>query len=151
MEEKHISFTAEKSVWKSIKKKAVEEETSMKELILDAVRKEYDISEKEKEKLVEGSIKEKMKKIDGGDLSTDEGMKEITRIGVEYLKEKETATMKDFVSDLYPKIEDDHSKSSFKKIIREGLRQMELLEAPIHIPKGRGHSQYSWQSDKQES
>ncbi|MFW6083170.1 MAG: hypothetical protein ACOC7O_00835 [Thermoplasmatota archaeon] len=49
MEEKHISFTADKKVWKFLKLKSIEEETSMKELIMSALEEKYDIKEKIKE------------------------------------------------------------------------------------------------------
>ncbi len=160
MAEKHISFTAEKEVWKFLKKKALEEETTMKALILRALQERYDFpqeSEKEEdtEKAVEFSdlseeVVELSEDLEGGMYGSDQAIQEITQACLRYLNSKGEASYKDFKRDVYPKFEKNHTEENFWKMAKEGLKQIERKrmfsekDDIIETPKGRSHKKYTW-------
>lgn len=164
MTNKHISFTAKKEVWKFLKMKALEEETTMKALILEALREKYDdLPESTKKedlgKRKKGNIElselseeiiELTKDLDGGMYGSDEAIQEITLDCLRYLKSKREASHKDFKSDVYPRFEDAHTEENFWKLAREGLKQIERKrmfsekDDIIETPKGRSHRKYTW-------
>ncbi len=160
MTEKHISFTAEKEVWKFLKTKALEEETTMKDLILRALQEKYDLpQESEKVEDVEKEVEfsdipeeviELSKELEGGMYGSDKAIQKITQACLKYLKSRGEASYKDFKKDVYPKFEEDHTEENFWKMAKEGLTQIERKrmfsekDDIIETPKGRSHRKYTW-------
>jgi len=148
MTKKHISFTADSSVWKFLKREAIERETTMKDLIIEAIKEKYDLTGTNPMKIVlhdtDPDITNPVKELHGDKIASDETIREITLHGIKYLVENKKATMKDFVKDVYPKFEGNHTKGSFKKVMRHGLEKYERLTDRIKVPHGRGHSTYQW-------
>jgi len=155
MTEKHISFTAEKKVWKFLKKKALEEETTMKTLILKALQEKYDLpGENEKEEIefaeLPDEVIELSKELKGGMYGSDETIQQITLDCLRYLKSKGKASYKDFKRDVYPRFEKDHTEENFWKLASEGLKQIERKrmfsekDDIIETPKGRSHRKFTW-------
>jgi len=162
MTEKHISFTAKKDVWKFLKMKALEEETTMKALILEALQEKYDLPvETEKNERREGKkdielselpeeVIELSKDLEGGMYGSDQAIQEITLDCLRYLKTRGEASHEDFKKDVYPRFEEDHTEENFWKLAREGLKQIERKrmfsekDDIIETPKGRSYRKYSW-------
>jgi len=161
MTEKHISFTAKKEVWKFLKKKALEEETTMKALILEALQEKYDLRVEAEEEMVEGEkeiefselpeeVIELSKDLEGGMYGNDQAIQKITLDCLRYLKNRGKASHKDFKKDVYPSFEEDHTEENFWKLAREGLKQIERKrmfsekDDIIETPKGRSHRKYTW-------
>ena len=156
MTDKHISFTADKRVWKFLKKKSIEEESSMKELILSALKEKYDLDQgikKSKEGEEKGAdielsdlseeVIDLSKELEGGKLGSDRTVREITLGCLRYLKNQGEGTHKDFKNNVYPEFEEDHTEGSFWKVARSGLKQIEEKEGIVKTPS-KGHSKYIW-------
>lgn len=84
------------------------------------------------------------KKLEGGKVASDQSIREITLGCLRYLKNNDVATHKDFKDNVYPLFEEDHKESSFWKVAKEGLHQIEELGDIVETPRGRGHYKYKW-------
>lgn len=157
MTEKHISFTADEDIWKFLKHKSIDEDTTMKELILSAVKEKYDIETGDKAGDIEGSDKpedigisdldpsiiEVSKGLEGGKYGSEETVREITLSNIRYLKNHGKASKSDFMSDVYPKFEGDHTENSYWKVSQEGFKQFSDLTDKIELATV-GHKNYKW-------
>ncbi len=161
MSDKHISFTADKKVWKYLKRKAIEEETTMKDLILRALRDRYGIGKKGRLSTgpavdraggedslnlsdLDPNLVSLAGDLKGGDLASDTTIKQITLACLRYLQNHGEVTHSEFKKKVYPDFEDSFKEDSFWKIAKNGLKQIESMGGPVKTPKGRGHSKYIW-------
>lgn len=84
------------------------------------------------------------KELEGGEVGSEQTIKNITLSCMRYLKNHEEGTRKDFEKEVYPEFEEDFKEDSFWKVAKYGLQQIEELGGPVETPKGRGHSRYLW-------
>ncbi len=142
---KHISFAADKKVWKFLKFKSIEKEVSMKKLIMAALKDKYDLdldNEIEDKTTVEDKdLTGLINRLEGTADGSAEFIQKVTAANIEYLKEKKRAERSDFVSDVYPKFS-DHTEGSYWKASKSGFKQLSKLSDKLETPHGRGHSSY---------
>ncbi len=151
-EQKHISFTADKNLWKELKKKAIDEDTTMKDLIIAAIREKYEINPIGAPSLSKNDSKDlgfgsELYNLDGGDLCSDEHMVYVVLAAANFLKTNGTAKKEDFIKYVYPDFREDFKQDSWWKAAKSGLKQMSELTDKIETPTGKGHSKYKWLGD----
>jgi len=87
------------------------------------------------------------KELDGGKVGSDETIQNITLACLRYLKAKGKAAHEDFKNDVYPKFKDNYTESSFWKVAKRGIKQIDEKSDVVNAPHGRGHAKYVWKGD----
>lgn len=157
---KHTSLELEEDIWKDLKMKSIEEGKGIGDLIRKAIYDYYGYGqekpkedqgsdqEEKKEKIeisdLDKSIIDLSKKLEGGNVGSDQTIRNITLSCLRYLKNHKEATHKNFKNDVYPKYQEDFKEDSFWKVAKNGLKQIEGLGDVVKTPKGRGHYKYKW-------
>jgi hypothetical protein len=139
MSKKHMSFQVDERVWEFLKLKSIEDRTSMKSLIMDALREKYPLPSEDPE------IDELVKILDDVEIKDRLGnktVKDMTRRCLEYLKEHGDAVRSDFTLDVYSdsmKI----SERTFWDCAKFGLK--EIADKSDKVKKAKdSHDNYEW-------
>ena len=82
----------------------------------------------------------------GGKTGSKETVREITLANLRYLKAKGEGSKSDFIKNVYPEFEEDHTKGSYWKESRLGFKQLSELTDKLKTPS-KGHTKYIWKGD----
>lgn len=115
----------------------------------DFITEEFGSIESKKENIelsdLPKDIIEFSKRLEGGKVGSKESVREIALGNLRYLINNKKASKKDFIKNVYPRFEEDHSKDSYWKISQFGFKQLSDLTDKINTPT-RGHSIYKWKA-----
>ncbi len=144
VEKKHTSLELDEDIWKELKFKSIDEGKSLGELIRRAIVEYYDFSDRsdipDSDDIgIEGILS----KMDSSTSGSSETIREITKSNLEYLKSVGTAQKKNFVKNVYPEFEDEHTKDAYWKVSQNGFSQLSDVTDKVKTPS-KGHSKYKW-------